>query len=30
MSEITGHPIHNIELTEWEKEEFLRTLNGEI
>ncbi len=23
-------PIQNIELTEWEKEEFLRTLNGEI
>lgn len=24
------NPIQNIELTEWEKEEFLRTLNGEI
>lgn len=24
------NPIRNIELTEWEKEEFLRTLNGEI
>lgn len=24
------NPICNIELTEWEKEEFLRTLNGEI
>ena len=23
-------PVQNIELTEWEKEEFLRTLNGEI
>ncbi len=23
-------PIQNVELTEWEKEEFLRTLNGEI
>lgn len=24
------NPIQNIELTEWEKEEFLRTLNGEV
>lgn len=24
------NPIHNIELTEWEKAEFLRALNGEI